>query len=560
MSGPARTGSPRACIVKAAWVQPDWRRPSERAEALAISGGRVLAVGSLADAQAAIGSDAPTLDLGAVCLAPSFHDAHLHLAKVALQARILDIDPAWGLADVLKAVAAAAAASDAPWLVGRGWDHTSWGAWPDAALLDAAAPGRAVCLTRKDGHAVWLSSQALQRAGIDGLPSDPPGGRILRRPDGSPSGILLEQATELAYAVLPPESAAERRGALRAVWPRFWAQGITAVTDMGFRGLDLWQDLCALRASGDLGLRCTLYVMNDGLEDALAADLPGRAPDPWLRAAGLKLFLDGTLGSRTAWMLEPYADHPGRGLATMDPAEASAAVAVAAAHGWPTAAHAIGDAAVRWALDLFETHARDPDGRPLCHRVEHLQRVAPEDLPRFARPGIWASVQPIHLAADWPQADAAWGEDRCAAGAYPWRSVLAAGGRLALGSDAPIEAPDILPGLRLATTRRDLAGRPPGGWQADEALALNAALAAYTWGAAAAAGWDAWLGRLAVGQAADFVVLGGVARDPSGLPMVDGLGDWRILATWLAGQPVWAADDRAAVGGPAALRAGGRHG
>lgn len=529
-------------ILRAAWVQEDWRRPRQRAEALAIVDGRVAAVGALAEVWRAVGSDAPTVDLGEVCIAPGFHDAHLHLAKLAVQARILDIDPSWSLDAVLAAVVRTAKAQPGGWIIGRGWDHSGWGAWPDAPALDRVAPGRPICLTRKDGHAVWLSSEGLRAAGLDDGSRDPAGGELQRSTDGRLTGILLEQAIELAYAVLPPEEPTERCAALRAIWPRLWATGITAVTDMGYRGLDLWDDLQAIEEAGDLGLRCALYVMEDGIDDALARGLARQGAGPWLNPAGLKLFLDGTLGSRTAWMLEPYSDHPGCGIATMQPEAAASAVARAAAQGWPTAAHAIGDGAVRLALELFEAWQGAPDGRRLRHRVEHLQRVAPEDLPRFGRGEVWASIQPIHLAADWPQADQAWGNARCRRGAYPWRSVLGAGGRLALGSDAPIEPPDVLPGLRLATSRRDRSGQPSGGWQAPEALDLSEALAAYTWGGAAAAGWDDWLGSLTAGRAADFVVLGGLARDAAGAPVAEALDGWQVLSTWLDGRCAWRSD------------------
>lgn len=549
-----------ALILRAAWVQEDWRHPRQRAEALAVVGGRVAAIGSLAEAWRAVGSDAPTLDLGDACIAPGFHDAHLHLAKLALQARILDIDPTWSQETVLEAVRKVAAQQPAGWIVGRGWDHSGWGAWPDASDLERVAPGRAVCLTRKDGHAVWLSPEGLRRAALDEHRNDPEGGRLLRRGDGGLSGILLEQAIELAYDVLPAPGPSERRESLMAVWPRLWALGVTAVTDMGFRGLDLWDDLSALEEAEALGLRCALYVMEDGFDEAIARGLARRGAGPWLNAAGLKLFLDGTLGSRTAWMLEPYSDRAGHGIATLGSDAAAAAIAKAAAAGWPTAAHAIGDAAVRLALDLFEAEPSAPDGRHLRHRVEHLQRVAPEDLPRFGQAQRWASVQPIHLAADWAEADQAWGQDRCRQGAYPWRSVLTAGGRLALGSDAPIEPPAVLPGLRLATSRRDGAGRPADGWQAHEAISLAEALTGYTWGGAAAAGWDAWLGSLSPGKAADFVVMGGLARDVVGLPLAEALGGWQVLSTWLGGRCAWQSDGWTQIVGDRVQRQAPPHG
>jgi predicted amidohydrolase YtcJ len=534
----------RPFILRAARVVADWRQPERGAEALAVLDGRVLAVGSLAEVWRTVGSDAPTRDLGDCLLAPAFHDAHLHLAKVALQRRILDIDPAWSLEELLTALRRAAAGSPSGWIVGRGWDHSSWGGWPDAELLDAAVPGRAVCLTRKDGHAVWLSSAALGLADITAEAGDPPGGEIGRRPDGSLSGILKETAIDLAYAALPQSGPETRRAALREIWPAFWSQGITAVTDMGFRGLDLWRDLGDLRSEGSLGLRVAVYVMEDGIDEALALGLPQLPPDPWLRAAGLKLFLDGTLGSRTAWLLDPYEGTASAyGLATMRPEDVMAAVGRAAEAGWPTAAHGIGDAAVRLALDAFAAHPVAPGGSPLRHRVEHVQLLHPADLPRFAAQGVWASLQPIHLAADWPVADAHWGAERCRRDAYPWRALLEAGASLALGSDAPIERQDVLPALRVAVTRRDLSDRPDGGWGRHQALPLAAALTGHTWGAAAACGWEGWLGSLSPGRAADLVALEGLPTAGTPEQLGEALRRARVRSTWLGGLPVWAVDD-----------------
>lgn len=533
-------------ILRATQVVADWRRPERQSMALAIADSRVLAIGSLAEVWREVGSDAPTRDLGDCLLAPAFHDAHLHLAKVALQRRILDIDPSWSLEAVLAAVRRAAAGSPAGWIVGRGWDHSAWGGWPDAAMLDAAAPGRPVYLTRKDGHAVWLSSVALGLADIGAEAADPPGGEIGRRPDGSLSGILKESAVDLAADALPQSGPEARRAALREIWPAFWSQGITTVTDMGFKGLDLWQDLGVLRAEGSLGLRVAAYVMEDGLDEALDQGLPLLPPDPWMRAAGLKLFLDGTLGSRTAWLLAPYEGSTSAfGLPTMRPEDVLAAVGQAAAAGWPTAAHAIGDAAVRQALDAFAAHPAAPDGSPLRHRVEHVQLLHPDDLPRFAAQGVWASLQPIHLAADWPLADAHWGPERCRRGGYPWRALLDSGAALVLGSDAPIESQAVLPALRAAITRRDRAGNPDGGWWPEQALPLAAALAGYTWGGAAACGWEGWLGSLAPGKAADLVVLEGLQAEGSTAAVDAALEQARVRSTWLGGRPVWAADDAA---------------
>ena len=505
-------------------------------EALAIGGGRVLAAGSLADAWSVVGSDADLVDLGAASVLPGFVDAHIHLGKYALARQQLRLADADSLDAVLAAVARRAAEMPAgSWIVGRGWDHSTWGRWPNATDLDRVAPAHPVALTRKDGHVLWLNSLALLAADIHSAEQAPEGGEVVTE-NGRPSGILKENAQGLARSVIPEPDAETRRSALDAAWPALWRRGITGCHDMGFRGMDLWDDLQAMRAEGRLGLRVVWYALDAAFDEALARGLATRRGDAWLRMGGLKLFLDGTLGSQTADLLAPYAEQPtNRGLATMDYEAFCDRVELAASHGLPTAVHAIGDGANRKALDGFASVAarRGAESSVLRQRIEHAQLLHPGDIPRFGAEGVIASMQPIHLAADWVVADRFWADRR--EHAYAWRALEASGARLAFGSDAPIESVDVLQGLRCAVTRQDAAGLPADGWCPSQRLDRWSALAAYGMGAAYASGQEAELGTLEPGRMADLVVLDG---DFAGLPD-KALGALEPKATMIEGRWVW---------------------
>ncbi len=511
------------------------------AEALAIRGGRVVAVGSSA-ACAAAAAGAAIHDLGGRTVLPGLIDAHLHWPSLALMRQRLRLDAAQTLAEALAAVATAAAGARGGaggWVIGRGWDHSLWGRWPGRRDLDAVCPDRPAMLTRKDGHAAWLNSTALRAAGITAGTPDPEGGAIARNADGEPTGILLETAIDLARRVVPSPTRDERRSAIVDAWPDAWRVGLTGVHEMGFPGVDFFDDLVDLRAAGGLGLRVVWYGLQDAFDTMLARGWRSGTGDAWLRVGGLKLFLDGTLGSQTADMLAPYEGQPAnRGIATMAFEDVCDWVDRAAAAGLATAMHAIGDAANRKALDAFErVRQARPEASGLRQRIEHCQIVDPADHGRFKSIGVVASMQPIHATSDMRVADALWGER--SAHAYAWRALAAAGARLAFGSDAPIETLSPIAGLHAAVTRQDPTGRPVGGWRAGEAVSVAAALRAYTLGAAWTGGTDHLVGSLEVGKCADLIV---VDRDPFDMPAAE-LGALRVLATMIDGAWVWQADD-----------------
>ncbi|MBC2668304.1 amidohydrolase [Novosphingobium piscinae] len=473
-------------------------------------------------------------------LMPGLIDAHVHVMEVGLGALTLDLSTTRTLAEAQARIAAYAAAHpDHPWIIGRGWNQEVWGLgrFPTAAELDAVVKDRPVWLSRADGHAGWANSAALAAAGVTAATKAPPGGRIERAgATQQPAGVLVDAAQELVGRVVPQPRPEDRDLAFAKAQELFLRRGLTGVADMG-TSIEDWQ---AFRRAGDLGtLRLRVMAYAAGTEAMTL--IAGSQPTPWLyddrlRLGGVKLYMDGALGSRGALLKAPYADAPGQsGLSLLDGVQLRNLMSRAAIDKFQVAVHAIGDKANADVLDaigeLSETYKGDRRWR-----IEHAQVIDPVDIPRLARFGTIASMQPVHQTSDRLMAEARLGPGRLA-GAYAWASVLKVGGRLAFGSDAPVELPDPWAGWAAAFTRTDENGQPYGGWQPQERVTREQALAAYTTDAAFAGFAETKFGRLAPGLRADFIL---IDRDPL-LASATELRATRVLETWVGGQKVWAA-------------------
>jgi predicted amidohydrolase YtcJ len=440
---------------------------------------------------------------------------------------------------------------DREWLLGRGWFYAVFpGGMPDRALLDSVVPHRPVAIEAYDSHTTWVNSAALGRLGITHETPNPPRGEIQRDAAGRATGILKEAATELVDRALPTRKIAEDIESLAAAARLAFRHGLTSVQEAG-AGPEQFEIYRALHASGRPMLRIRLgQRMEPGLpmadwERRLGEDeaiaLPHRN-DPWISAGIVKAFADGVIESGTALMLAPYermtAGQPGAlGFPQWEPGELEEAVRIADRRGWQVQIHAIGDGAVRRALDAYEQAAAANGRRDRRHRIEHIETIDAADIPRFASLGVVASMQPYHADPEPAQLDlyrSRIGLGRASRG-WPWNSIRRAGGRLAFGSDWPIVSFDPFLGLNSAVNRATRDGRPAGGWLPGERLSLADALAGYTSGSAWAAHQDATKGTLEPGMLADVVVLD---RDPFTAPPSEILAA-SVQTTILGGQVVY---------------------
>ncbi len=467
---------------------------------------------------------------------PGMIDSHGHVMGIGWQLQSIDLSETNSLAEAKAKIAAYAVANPARrWIIGRGWNQERWGLgrFPTAADLDDIVSDRPVWLERVDGHAGWANSAAMKAAGITATTKSPPGGRI-EIAGGKPSGIFVDAAAELIGKIMPQPLGKERDAAFAKAQSYLLAYGITAMADMG-TSVDDWMSFRRAGDAGRLSMRIISYAA--GLDPLLT--ITGGEPTPWLyegrlRMGGVKLYLDGALGSRGAWLSAPYADQPGeRGLQFVDETKLNNLMSRAAMDGLQVAVHAIGDAANAQALASIEEMAQTYKGDRRW-RIEHAQILNPRDITRFAMSGIIASMQPVHQSSDRMMAEARLGPSRLA-GAYAWNSLMLSGARLAFGSDAPVENPNPFTGIAVAITREDEKGQPFGGWQAQERVSREAALAAFTVHGAYAGFAEKQFGRLAPGLYADFIL---VDRDPL-LASPAEIRSTIVFESWVGGRRVF---------------------
>lgn len=509
------------------------------AEAMAVTDGRISAVGTDADIRSLAGPATEIVDLGGAFVVPGFIDNHTHFLSGGMTLASVDLRSAATPEAFSQAMASFSA--DLPegrWIEGGDWDHEAWGGeLPDRSWIDASTEDNPVFVTRLDGHMALANTKALELAGITADTPDPDGGTIVRRRDGSPTGVLKDAAMDLVWAVMPAKSLDERLEMLERAQAHALSKGVTQIHDVGSFGG--WPDLEAFeaaRASGALDLRVySLVALSTWQRMADRVDSLGRG-DERLRWGGLKGMVDGSLGSTTALFYDPYVDEPDtRGLLVNDTTAIRQYVMDADAAGLHLAVHAIGDRANDWILDVFASAVEANGPRDRRFRIEHAQHLTREAISRFRSMDVVPSMQPYHAIDDGRWAVNRIGEERIKT-TYPFRSLLDAGAPLTFGSDWTVAPIDPLLGIYAAVTRRTIDGANPGGWVPEEIITVEEALTAYTISNARAGFREHDTGSLEVGKWADFVVLSEnlLSMDPVRIP------ETIVLQTIIGGEPVFA--------------------
>jgi len=534
-------------------VTVDPERPT--AEAVAIAGEKIIAVGSAREIRAYIGPDTEVLDLGGQLAIPGFIEGHGHFMGLGRARMILDLTTARSWAEIVEQVAEAAkAAQPDEWILGRGWHQEKWDDTPEPTVdgvplhhsLSAVSPDNPVYLTHASGHASFANARALQLAGIHARTPDPAGGTIVRDASGQPTGLLRERAQRLVAAVIerdeqrlsPEERAARARRMVELAGQELLSKGVTSFHDAGtgFETVDLYRQLAA---EGKLPVR--LYVMVNGSNDELARKLAEYRTigegDGFLTVRSIKRQIDGALGAHGAWLLEPYADlpsTPGLNLISIEELERTAELALQ--HGYQLGTHAIGDRANREVLDLYErSFAQVADPAELRWRIEHAQHIDPVDVPRFGRLGVIAAVQGVHATSDGPWIPRRLGEERARRTSYPWRDLIEAGTVIGNGTDAPVEDVDPIASFYATVSRRTEDGTV---FIPEQRMTRQEALESYTINNAFAAFEEDVKGSITPGKLADIVVL---SKDIMTIPEEE-IPTAKVVYTILDGRVVYRAD------------------
>ena len=502
--------------------------------------GRILAVGGAREV-AAKAKNAKHIDVQGKTVLPGLIDAHGHVFGLGEMLTQLDLSTSATLADALRAAGDYAKANPGQaWLRGRGWNQVIWklDRFPTAAELDTAVSDRPIWLERVDGHAGWGNSRVLQLAGITRDTPDPAGGKIVRDASGNATGVLIDAAQDLVTKVMPKQTEAEARRVLDRSLQQIAKMGLTSVHDAGIAvGNDrLYRDY-----ADNKKLTTRVYGMiGDVAEDfdALAKNGPLKSyADDMYVLRSVKLYSDGALGSRGAALIEPYSDEPkSHGLLFRKSADIYGLMEKAMKKGYQVNVHAIGDAGNRQILDGYKKLVGSTATGALRHRMEHAQVVTMDDIARFKEIGIVPSMQPTHATSDMNMAEDRVGPKRIK-GAYAWRTFLKQGSKIACGSDFPVESPNPFYGIHAAVTRQDAAGRPHGGWFANEAMTLKEALRCFTLDAAYAGHQEKAIGSLETGKWADFIV---IDQDLFKMPAQD-IHKTVVLQTWVGGKQVYGA-------------------
>jgi hypothetical protein len=540
---PPQAVSADSVVVNAKIYTVNPRQPW--AEALAVRGEKILAVGSAREIDHYRGPNTRVIDGQGRLVLPGFTDCHIHFMEGSLGLLHVDLNGAATVGEIQKRVSAYAVAHPhEEWILGMGWNYPAFApsGMPDRRILDEVVLDRPVFLEAYDGHTAWANSKALAAAGITRATPDPPNGKIVRDEKGEATGALLEAASGLVSKFAPKPSRDERLAALRKGLHEANRVGLVRVHSAGgdFEWLDLYDEL---RHKGELTVRqYVAYRLNPpeltpaDIEKAEQARRIYR--DDWIAAGAVKTMLDGVVEAHTAAMLTPYSDDPTKsGALFWDPVKYKEAIVELDRRGFQIFTHAIGDRAVRLALDAYEqaqTKNGTKDARP---RVEHIETITAADIPRFGSLGAIASFQPLHAYPDddtlkiWARNA---GPDR-AGRAWVWHSIEATGGRLAFGSDWPVVTLSPWPGVQNALTRQTTEGDPPGGWLPKERISLEDTIKAYTLGAAIAGRREGTEGSLEAGKLADLIV---VSQNLFEIP-ANQTGKTEVVLTMVGGRVVY---------------------
>jgi len=512
------------------------------AQAIAVRGGKVVFVGPNDGAKAYTGSKTRTLDAAGATVIPGLIDAHVHLANLGESLERVKLTGVATEAEAVELVVKrAATVPKGEWIVGYGWDEGAWANhYPDMKLLTARVPDHPVYMRSLHSFAAWGNTLAFERARITRTTRAPDGGEIRKDAAGNPTGLLLNRAVALLDSAIPPPNADAMDRRLEAALHAMAEAGYTMVHDANTDSATLGA-LQRLNSGNKLPLR--VYVMMAERDPALLRRWLALGPDTantaMLRVRGVKAFDDGALGSRGARLLADYADRPGqRGVVGANAGFNQPLVDSMMRAGFQVAVHAIGDQGNRETLDFFErVFTATPNARTGRHRIEHAQVLSAQDIPRFAKLGVIASMQPSHAVEDMAWAEQRLGPERVR-GAYAWRTLRIAGARLVFSSDLPGPDNDIFYGLHSAVTRRDRSGQPPGGWYPNERMTPEEAVRGFTTWAAYASFVENDVGMISVGRRADLTLL---SIDPFavGTRSPDSLLTGRVRGTLVAGRMIY---------------------
>jgi predicted amidohydrolase YtcJ len=532
--------------------------PLRWAEAIAITGDKITNVGATQFINQLRGPNTKVIDAGGRLVLPGFTDCHIHFMDGSLGLTHVDLNGASTIAEIQKRVKAYADShprEKEPWITGMGWTYPTFGptALPNKKILDDIVPDRPVFLVAFDGHSAWANSKALAMAGITKKTPDPANGKIVRDKNGNATGALKESAQDLIAKVVPKPTREERLAALRAGIHEANKWGLTRVHSAGgdFEYLDLYDEL---RRQGELTLRFYIAYFLDPpalTDDEISTIEAARKQynDDWISTGSVKTMLDGVIESHTAAMLAPYSDDRSQiGKLFWDPAKYKQAVVELDHRGLQVFTHAIGDKAVRLALDAYQQAEETNHTKDARDRVEHIETITAQDIPRFGKLGVIASMQPLHAYPDddtlkiWARNV---GPER-AKRAWVWKSIEDDGGHIAFGSDWPVVTLNPWPGVQTAVTRQTAEGEPVGGFVPQQRLSLQDTIQAYTLGAAYAGHRDRTEGSLQPGKLADLIIL---SQDLFKIEPSE-IGKTQVMITMVGGKVVYQSPDWASANSP----------